>query len=199
MSLRSLATTAGHAMNGLLHRFGYHLARFPVHRAESLIRLIQDHGFRTYVEVGVWKAESSRKVLGKTALEKAWLIDPYTEWDTGGMSQRDIDRMYESVRRYFARRHPQVQLLRKTSQQALEQFENGSVDIVFVDGEHSYAGVKRDIADWWPKVRVGGVLAGDDFETEYEGIIRAICEAFPMDRLHFAPDSFWWVEKGERD
>jgi hypothetical protein len=44
---------------------------------------------------------------------------------------------------------------------------------------------------------MGGILAGDDFETEYEGIIRAICEVFTMDRLHFAPDSFWWVEKRE--
>jgi predicted O-methyltransferase YrrM len=36
--------------------------------------------------------------------------------------------------------------------------EPGSVDVVFVDGDHSYEGVSRDVAHWLPALRPGGVL-----------------------------------------
>lgn len=140
MSLNSNIISVGHAINGLLHRCGYHVAQFPMHRGDSLVRLIREKQFRNYVEVGIWKGDSSKKVLSHTELEKAWLVDPYTLIHTGGMSEKDINRMYESVRSYFARKHPQAEMLRETSEEAVKRFDDESLDMVFVDGEHSYEG-----------------------------------------------------------
>ena len=35
-----------------------------------------------------------------------------------------------------------------------------SLDLVYVDGDHSYQGAASDIAAWWPNIRPGGVMAG---------------------------------------
>jgi predicted O-methyltransferase YrrM len=43
------------------------------------------------------------------------------------------------------------------------QFKEKSVDIVFVDGDHSYDSVYDDITTWLPKIKDGGVMWGDDF------------------------------------
>lgn len=43
-------------------------------------------------------------------------------------------------------------------------------DLVFIDGNHSYKGVKRDIRNCWPKIRVGGVIILHDYFEEKEAI-----------------------------
>jgi predicted O-methyltransferase YrrM len=60
-------------------------------------------------------------------------------------------------------------------------YQDASLDFVFVDGEHAYEAVKKDIAAWLPKVRPGGILAGHDYvHEEWSGVIRAVTEAFEM-------------------
>jgi hypothetical protein len=58
----------------------------------------------------------------------------------------------------------------------------GPVHLLFIDGDHSYRGVARDIAGWVPKVAPGGVVAFHDFKTEpkvaakHAGIKQAVLE-----------------------
>ena len=71
-----------------------------------------------------------------------------------------------------------------------------SLDLVFIDGDHSYDAVVDDIEAWEPKVRPGGVLGGHDFAVNFEGVIRAVTEwvarEHPDKVLHLAADC-WWV------
>jgi len=62
------------------------------------------------------------------------------------------------------------------SAEAAALFRDGSVDFCFVDADHSYAAVARDIAAWWPKVRPGGVIGGHDWHMR--GVRRAVHERF---------------------
>ena len=55
-------------------------------------------------------------------------------------------------------------------------FANNSIDIVFLDGDHSYEGVVFDIKSWLPKVKTGGMLAFDDFSRFFPGVVRALTE-----------------------
>jgi cephalosporin hydroxylase len=59
---------------------------------------------------------------------------------------------------------------------AAECFGDESVDVVFVDGDHNYEAVLADISTWWPKLKVGGFMAGDDFMMS--DVCRAVCEQF---------------------
>jgi predicted O-methyltransferase YrrM len=82
-----------------------------------------------------------------------------------------------------------VELMRLTSVEATERFDNGSVHLAFIDGDHRYEQVKRDIEVWLPKIRSGGVLAGHDYGG-YETVRRAVREAFST---YTCRKCSWWV------
>jgi len=52
-----------------------------------------------------------------------------------------------------------------TSDRAAELVGDASLDLVFIDGDHSYEQTLRDIRNWLPKVRPGGILCGHDCEV----------------------------------
>src|SRR4051812_37720157 len=55
--------------------------------------------------------------------------------------------------------------------------KRGTVDFVFIDGDHSYDACKADIEAWTPFVKPGGVIAFHDFGSRADGVTRAIFEA----------------------
>ena len=56
----------------------------------------------------------------------------------------------------------------------------GLVDMVFIDGDHSYEGAKRDILDYKPLIRKGGFISGHDFGKEVK---EAVLELLPEAKL----------------
>jgi predicted O-methyltransferase YrrM len=87
-----------------------------------------------------------------------------------------------------------LSLIVATSVQAARQFDDATLDFVFIDADHEYESVKADIAAWWPKVKPGGILAGHDFAPEFPGVMLAVREAFKDTFLPYPPRS-WWVDK----
>ena len=48
----------------------------------------------------------------------------------------------------------------------LERFEEATIDYIMVDGAHEYEPVLDDMENWWPKLKLEGVMFGDDFQLE---------------------------------
>ena len=59
---------------------------------------------------------------------------------------------------------------------ALEIVEDGSLDLVYVDGDHRYEAVLADLKGWLPKLRAGGVMAGHDWS--FPAVQKALFEVF---------------------
>lgn len=61
--------------------------------------------------------------------------------------------------------------------------KRGTIDLIFVDGDHSYEGCKADIEAWLPFVRKGGVMAFHDFGSRASGVTQAIFETIKAGRF----------------
>ena len=66
--------------------------------------------------------------------------------------------------------------IRMRSTEASKLYEDGSVDVVFIDAAHDYESVRDDIKCWYPKVKPGGYLAGHDYA--WVGVSKAVNEVF---------------------
>ena len=69
--------------------------------------------------------------------------------------------------------------MKMISWEAAKYYKDQSLDFVFVDGDHSYEGVCRDIQAWLPKVKPGGVLAGHDYDQGDPGVVQAVQTLLP--------------------
>jgi len=87
--------------------------------------------------------------------------------------------------------HTIVNPLRMPSTVAAMSYADRSLDFVFIDGEHTYEAVKADIQAWLPKVRVGGVLAGHDWQ--HLPVRKAVMELLPGEHEKFPPKS--WLHR----
>ena len=72
-------------------------------------------------------------------------------------------------------------------------YDNESLDFIFIDADHSYDAVKNDINVWFPKVKKGGILSGDDYLKCHPGVIKAVNEAFG-NKTKFVKRN-WYIEK----
>lgn len=139
-------------------------------------------------EIGVWKGDFSQMILDRIEPERLYLIDPWEYqaefsgmWYGGAQaeSQQDMDVIYEKVRSRLGS-HPNVQLIREYSTSAAAQFEENALDWVYIDGNHTYDHVKADLEHYYPKVRCGGYLIGDDYDwgEEREFPVRRAVDEF---------------------
>merc|ERR1719329_900036 len=84
------------------------------------------------------------------------------------------------------------------SDEAASWIQDSSVDIIWIDGDHSYKQALADMRAYTRKLRPGGILAGHDYSFFHDGVIRAVHEFFPVcpagdGILHVAPDhTFFW-------
>lgn len=74
-----------------------------------------------------------------------------------------------------------VRALWSTSLNAANLLSTTMYDLVFIDADHSYEAVKADIEAWWPKVKIGGILAFHDYDhngRSWPDVHKAIHEKF---------------------
>lgn len=83
----------------------------------------------------------------------------------------------------------EVRPIRDDSVRAAHPFEDGSIDFIWIDAGHDYDSVRADIEAWWPKLKAGGTMGGDDLPME--GVNRAVTELFP-DAERVSEDGWMW-------
>jgi predicted O-methyltransferase YrrM len=68
---------------------------------------------------------------------------------------------------------PSIRLIPALSLEAAAAWY-GPIDCLFIDADHTYASVRDDLSAWWPHLKTGGVIAGDDYLSQwYPGVTRA--------------------------
>jgi hypothetical protein len=92
-----------------------------------------------------------------------WIDDDVPSRNDAGYSQSQLDKLEAEVRTKFEKFGDCGKIIRGYSFEVADQFPDEYFDYVYIDADHSYEAVKQDLADWYPKVRKGGILAGHDY------------------------------------
>lgn len=140
-------------------------------------------------EIGVWKGDFTAQILDVARPRRLHLIDPWRSSTDPGYAgvlydkdQQHMDRIHESVLARFEAeiKNGTIVVHRAPSAEAAVEIPDESLDWVYIDGDHFYEGVKKDIALYSQKVRPGGFVCGDDYEVGGRfdsGVKRAVDEA----------------------
>ncbi len=140
-------------------------------------------------EIGVFEGTFSKQILESIRPSTLFMIDLFTGWcdsgneDGNNVVHRNMDDIYRTLLAYSYDK-PTVRLLKGKSAEILTTFPDASLDMVYIDGDHSYAGVKDDLEAAFTKVRPGGWIMGHDYEmnmvkarTRYDfGVKQAVDE-----------------------
>jgi len=131
-----------------------------------------------YVEIGSYLGRSS-SILGQVAnfnSSELICIDPFID----GCGQLNL--LPEQMRGIFEANMKKVgvkyKLYPMKSEEAEKQLQEIKIDLLFIDGDHRYEGVKTDCRLWFPKVKVGGYALFHDYQGEgWPGVKKAVDEA----------------------
>eukprot|EP00741_Cyanophora_paradoxa_P009457 tig00000144_g9161.t1 len=121
------------------------------------------------VEIGVQEAIHAEHILRQWAGRRLVLVDPWAHQDkrvyTDGANriQEEQERIYETARQRVAPFADRVSIMRRYSVDAANEFENSSLDFIYIDARHDYEGAREDLQAWYPKLREGGLFAGHDY------------------------------------
>ena len=134
-----------------------------------------------YVEIGTCWGNFADFLLSSTPCSKLFCIDPYKKFQDleyvdslNTMTQEEMDAKFLAVQNKLKKSFGErITMLRNLSTDAASLFEDNSLDFVYIDGNHMFDAVLEDLHAWYPKVKPGGILAGDDVEPlenshEYE-------------------------------
>jgi cephalosporin hydroxylase len=151
------------------------------------------------VEVGCWKGKS----VAYLAVEiinsgKNITIDAVDTWKGSPnetICQEDPfvkeDKLYELFLENISPFSEIVNPIRMESTEAASLYEDGSLDVVFIDAGHTYEEVKADIIAWLPKVKKGGYISGHDYSFGWESVAKAVDEFFTEKEI----TEYCWVYK----
>ena len=144
------------------------------------------------VEIGSYAGESA-EAWAKSGLFKS--IHCVDMWKNGYDPNDPAAPTAELAEKSFdeiARKYPVIHKVKMSSVKASSLFADGSMDFIYIDADHRYESVKRDIEVWLPKVRKGGVFAGHDYIECWPGVMKAVEEIFGK-TLRVFGDTSWMV------
>jgi len=146
-------------------------------------KVIKENNFKKCAEIGIGYGFHAKEILMNTDVESLYLIDPYIPYANDGFPG-DVQKLFGNFEnlannvkhnlepynnRYTWFRQPSVTIKN-------DQISDGSLDLVFIDADHSYEAVKNDLSFWYNKIRVGGWLMGDDYNSCHPGTTKAVDE-----------------------
>ena len=155
-----------------------------------------------WIELGVFKGFNAKCVLGNFDVSKMYLIDPYKA--NSIFSEKVMKESRECSHTALSCYEEMIEWKEMLSEDAAPSIPDNSVDVIFIDGDHSYEGVMQDLELFMPKIREGGLVIGDDHnEKDVEEAIKqyALRENFAYETCDYPSISghrimsmFWFIK-----
>lgn len=170
----------------------------------ALPSLFADLQFTRGAEIGVWKGAYTAAFCEANPALHMLAVDPwqaYPGWlDTkNAMPPEQGQRVIDDARSIAVARLAPLNctVAQAFSADAVRRVGNGSLDFVYIDGNHVEAAVYEDLTLWSPKVRRGGVIAGHDYRAFKNKPTIHVIEAVQRYTREHAIDP-WFITAGDR-
>lgn len=165
------------------------------------------------IELGVWKGGTTKIIaeyFSEVHAVDAWKCEAYyntTEWESFDRfieryskwnnlpvwSESELNKVYDETYDFVVERFrdiPHIHIHRMTTDKFFETFDT-PVDFIYVDASHSEADVYRDLNNSWNILKDGGMMIGDDYETEHkEGVTLAWKKFVEENNLNYSSENY---------
>ena len=140
-------------------------------RRENIFGFLKDLS-GVFVEIGTCWGGFAEWLKQNSSATAIITVDPYRKFKDGyedalnDMTQEQMDQKFHIVAQRLL---PQgIIMVRETSYRASGAIPDCSLSFCYIDGNHSYDAVLKDLVRWWPKIQPGGYLCGDDVEDYHK-------------------------------
>jgi len=133
------------------------------------------------LEIGVHNGEHAFVINEILQPKKLFLVDSWGRdgvYNPGNESNQYWDECLLKTMSRFTQ-HQHVEIICGASHTESAKFRNGMFDFIYIDADHAYEAVKKDLENWFPKLRPGGIIAGHDYTDDFFveiGVIKAVDE-----------------------
>jgi len=159
----------------------------------KLFHLAKENNGKFFVEIGSYLGASSCFIAAgikhvARSEKKLYCIDT---WENDAMSEGKRET-FKEFRKNTKKYQNMITPLRTTSVGAAKTFDKG-VDFIFIDGDHSYEGVKADVDAWLPKLNKGALIIFHDIGWA-EGVQRVVQENIqPLAKTEGRLPNLYWA------
>lgn len=146
---------------------------------DNLPELFRELGFTKGLEMGTEAGKYAEILCKANPKLKLTCIDAWTAYKgyREHVTQTKIDEIYLEAKKRLE--SCKCKLIKAFSMDAVKNFEDNSLDFVYLDGNHAYKYVIEDIREWYKKVKPGGIFAGHDYisiQSVDFGVVPAVNE-----------------------
>ncbi len=149
-----------------------YIVEIPNVGRDNMATLFSELKFKVGAEIGVDKGDYSDVLCKANPDCKIYGVDPYARiayepnikpheagiYDT----QEGFEDNYSKARAKLDK-YPNYVLMRGYSMDVLKQFDDNSLDFVYIDANHDFPNFINDLHQWAKKVRMGGIVSGHDY------------------------------------
>lgn len=132
------------------------------------------------IEIGVDAgAHAEALLVNNRDIEKLYLVDIWTNPIFFGYTRGRLET------KGFVRN---IELIAKNSIKASERFENNFFDFIYIDQEHDYDSVMKDLEAWFPKLKSGGLMGYRNYTNKTTPLDNAINDFLKKNSLKSFPE-----------
>ena len=177
------------ALEYIIEKYDLQLSESPVKISaigrNDLAKLFAELGFKTGAEIGVDRGAFSEILCQSNPNLQLYSIDSWStspfedQLNTSEKMQKQFEIHFQDAKRRLSKYN--CKIIRKESLSAVNDFEDESLDFVYIDANHHFINIASDLFRWQKKVKPGGIMSGHDymhFSPERDNHVKHVVDAY---------------------
>ena len=160
-------------------------------RGQVIAHLARHNKWRLGVELGLWEGATMDRILSECPRVSMIGVDLWKPQPRNpgreSWKEWDHDKHEATCRSRLAAYGERATIIKGRTVAAAKHVEDGTLDFVFIDADHSERGVRADIRAWGPKLKPGGWMMGHDIS--WPSVRAAVDDLVPG--YWIGPDVVW--------